>query len=339
MVFDNSFSTLPESLGADRNSTDKTESLLKPVPKHEKRKKKKLVLLLQNVCFKLFVIVAILTLIGSLVHWFSKHPMGKVDPTKSISHPKAVVELKAPVLPQEQLPSPSRVMTPSEQTGTDSKPNDQNLGDETLTPVVLDSQRKSDTQYDGDSVVGKQEIDCTPPVHDPEQYHLHLWQSTPHLSWIQHANENNLKFLPDGTTIHTLSDDDLVQSMKSLSVKLKECAGIGGAFQAFLDLRPMAYRTDLYRAAQLWDTGGLWMDDKIWLMKDFSTFVNVEQDTILFPNDIGKDPASGVHYVWNGFMWSRPRHIVLEHIIRHIIGNVQSRSYGTGAEPWLAKSS
>ena len=232
-------------------------------------------------------------------------------------------------LQDEQLPPPPPVTTSSEQTGIDTKPNEHNLRDQTLAPLVLDPASNSDTQHDGDSVVEKQAVDCTPPLHDPEQYHLHLWQSTHDLSVVQHANENNLKFLPGGTTIHTLSDDDLTQNMKSLSVKLEECAGIAGAFQAFLDLRPMAYRADLYRAAQLWDTGGLWMDDKIWLTKDFSTFVNVHSDTILLPSDIKFWKSNhGGRLVHNGIMWSVPRHSFLKLTIERMIQNVQNRFYG-----------
>lgn len=163
---------------------------------------------------------------------------------------------------------------------------------------------------------------CDPPIYDPRNYHLHLWQSTRNASLVGPANENNLKFLPRNVTIHTLTDDDLAPQMKTLSDKLYQCAGISGAYQAFLDLRPMAYRTDLYRAAQLWDAGGLWLDDKIWLTQNFSKFVNTSIDEILLPLDTGAEPG-----VYNGFLWSRPRQPVWEHIIQRIVSNVQKRLY------------
>jgi hypothetical protein len=70
-----------------------------------------------------------------------------------------------------------------------------------------------------------------------------------------------------------------------LSKKIEKCGGISGVAQAFVDLRPMAFKADLYRACQLWDTGGLWLDDKIWLTKPFSSFVDVEKDLVVLPID------------------------------------------------------
>jgi hypothetical protein len=129
--------------------------------------------------------------------------------------------------------------------------------------------------------------------------------------------------------MHTLTDAELTSKMKTLSDKLEHCVNISGAYHAFLDLRPMAYRTDLYRAAQLWDTGGMWLDDKIWLTQNFSRFVNPSVDEIVLPIDTGAEPA-----VHNGFLWSRPRHPAWEHIIQRIVSNVQQRLYDTTESSW-----
>ena len=196
-------------------------------------------------------------------------------------------------------------------------------------PGSLETQSKASYQLDPS---------CTPPVFDPDYYALHLWQSTRDASTVQAANENNIRFLPRDTIIHTLSDDDLTRSMKAISIKLEKCAGISGVFEAFTDLRPMAFRTDLYRAAQLWDTGGLWLDDKIWLTQDFSTFVDLSKDRIVLPLDAdrNKDAADDGAAVQNGFLWSIPRHPVWEHIIRHIVNNVQQRLYFDDLfDPWF----
>ena len=85
------------------------------------------------------------------------------------------------------------------------------------------------TSLGSENDVVAREIDCTPPVYD--RTHLDLWQSAKDVSVVQHANENNLKFLPQDTTIHTLSDDDVTQRMETLSAKLEQCADISGAFQ------------------------------------------------------------------------------------------------------------
>ena len=74
-----------------------------------------------------------------------------------------------------------------------------------------------------------------------------------------------------------------------LSKKIEKCGGISGVAQAFVDLRPMAFKADLYRACQLWDTGGLWLDDKVWLTKPFSSFVDVEKDLVVLPVDVKEE--------------------------------------------------
>jgi hypothetical protein len=117
-------------------------------------------------------------------------------------------------------------------------------------------------------------IDCTMPAFDPANYHLHVHQITSDLSMIERANEHNRAFLPADLTFHTVALPDTVEPMKIVSTKLKVCAGISGVFEAFSLLRPVAFRTDLYRVAHLWDTGGLWMDDKVHLAQTFTTLKN-----------------------------------------------------------------
>ena len=114
-------------------------------------------------------------------------------------------------------------------------------------------------------------IDCTMPAFDPANYHLHVHQITSDLSMIERANEHNRAFLPADLTFHTVALPDTVEPMKIVSNKLKVCAGISGVFEAFSLLRPVSFRTDLYRVAHLWDTGGLWMDDKVHLTQPFTT--------------------------------------------------------------------
>lgn len=162
---------------------------------------------------------------------------------------------------------------------------------------------------------------------NPDDYHLDVWQSTRNPSTVVKTNENNLKFFPPNTTIHTLTcsetDDQLAPRVKAISDKLEQSGVVSGAYEAYLALRPMAFRADLYRAMQLYDTGGLWLDDKIWLVRNFSDFVNVSHDTILLPTD--HQGSGDKAFVHNGILWSRPRHPVMLQIIKRIVGNVQQR--------------
>ena len=126
-------------------------------------------------------------------------------------------------------------------------------------------------------------INCSVPVFDPANYQLSLWQSSKDITNLAPAIENNRKFLPENTSFNALSDHDMYLRILDLSTKLEKCGDIYGVAQAFIDLRPMAFRADLYRACQLWDTGGLWLDDKIWLTQSFSSFVDIEKDLVVLP--------------------------------------------------------
>ena len=96
-------------------------------------------------------------------------------------------------------------------------------------------------------------VDCSVPDIDPnpDQYHLNVYQSSKNISTVQAANDNNRNYFPAHTTIHSLSDSDLIARVAEISQKLEHCAGIHGVFEAFMDLRPMAYRADMYRVLQL----------------------------------------------------------------------------------------
>jgi hypothetical protein len=180
------------------------------------------------------------------------------------------------------------------------------------------------------------EIDCTPPVYNPD--HLDLWQVSKNVSMVEIANEHNRKFLPTDLTIHTLSDGpDFDQRMQDLSNRLEKCAGISGVYRAYKDLRPTTARSNIFRAAQLWDRGGLYMDDKIFLTDHFENFVNVSVDTVVLPKFLigsdgyvvaGMNKALDKRVIQNAIMWSKPRHPVWEHIIRKQVKNVQDHIYG-----------
>jgi hypothetical protein len=155
-------------------------------------------------------------------------------------------------------------------------------------------------------------INCSVPVFDPANYQLSLWQSSKDITNLAPAIENNRKFLPENTSFNALSDHDMYLRILDLSTKLEKCGDIYGVAQAFIDLRPMAFRADLYRACQLWDTGGLWLDDKIWLTQSFSSFVDIEKDLVVLPMqqptmDLAADMSQPGHAVDENLKVSRPQ--------------------------------
>jgi hypothetical protein len=151
----------------------------------------------------------------------------------------------------------------------------------------------------GSNLEVAEDADCVVPGIDPhpDRYHLNVYQSSKNISSVQAANDNNRHYFPRNTTIHTLSDSDLIERVAIIAHKLERCAGIRGALEAFMDLRPMAYRADLYRAFQLWDTGGMWLDDKIFLRRNFSTFVDVSRDSIILPKNMREGLVTSGHAV------------------------------------------
>merc|ERR1712060_125602 len=62
--------------------------------------------------------------------------------------------------------------------------------------------------------------------------------------------------------------------------------GVDGAFQAYKNLRPYAYRSDLWRYMALWDHGGIYLDAKVLLNAPLSTWVDQDNDGFACCNDL-----------------------------------------------------
>jgi hypothetical protein len=77
---------------------------------------------------------------------------------------------------------------------------------------------------------------------------------TPHA--IVHDN------LESGLEIHFYNDQAMVDSAKRIDAELQQI-NIVGALDAFLMLRPWAFRTDLWRYMILWSEGGVYVDHKV----------------------------------------------------------------------------
>ncbi len=100
-----------------------------------------------------------------------------------------------------------------------------------------------------------------------------LWQTTRTISPIpSDLAQHNAKFLPDGSEIRWVDDAGMVSMMSVISSEMAQAGVMNNLCEAFLLLRPGAFRADMWRAAVLWKYGGLYMDHHLALTTDFSKF-------------------------------------------------------------------
>ena len=173
-------------------------------------------------------------------------------------------------------------------------------------------------------------VDCQPIEAD----HLVWWQVyselTPELELL---NAHNKHFLPDDAELWFLDHHcGMLEYARKLSIILEKCSKfkIRGFYEAVADIRAVTTRTNMVRAALLWNYGGVWADHKIVLFQNLSSFIDLTSDNVVLPRDYWDSRA-----VQTSFMYSRkPRQEVFEHIILLQIQNVQKRYYPTINSFW-----
>lgn len=182
----------------------------------------------------------------------------------------------------------------------------------------------------------EEDCDCVPPKVD----RLILWQSSGSRAANRQVNDHNKQFLPPGIDIHWVDNNGMLEHVWHISQVLAKCRGINGLYDAYVMLRPLAFRADVFRNAILWHYGGLWMDHKVVLTADLSTAIDFQSDAAVLPVDnvafkefdtFGKpvttfNASAPVH---NAILYSRsPRHVYFEYILRLQIQHVRDRFYG-----------
>ena len=179
------------------------------------------------------------------------------------------------------------------------------------------------------------EEDCECAV--PHVDHLILWQSSGSRSALRKVNDHNKQFLPEGSEIHWVDNNGMLAHVWHVSHVLAKCRNITGLYEAFVMLRPLAYRADVFRNAVLWHYGGLWMDHKVVLTSHLSTAIDFQSNEVVLPvdnkgidNSFSRWALTRQVPVHNAILFSRlPRHIFFEYILRLQIQNVQERFYGS----------
>ena len=135
-------------------------------------------------------------------------------------------------------------------------------------------------------------------------------------------------------------DDDMMKSMAQLD-PLLEAEGVSGTLKAFQDLRPGAFKADIWRYAILWACGGIYVDGKMRLAQDWDAFLRKEMTLGKYTFDDGGDHLIScidrwvtrldrnqtIKGVWQGLLVSTPRHPDLLRVLRHVVDNVVHRRY------------
>jgi hypothetical protein len=152
-----------------------------------------------------------------------------------------------------------------------------------------------------------------------------LWQTGPseQRTDVRGLFEKNRKFLPPAITWQYLDDDEMDASMRQLSVLLEEKGVVSGAFDAYVDLVPFAFRADLWRAAIVWAHGGFYLDHKIVLFEHYSSWVNNRTWHLSMCNDAWPAGAK-----FNAMFAARSRDPALASVVKRLVAHIKIRFMG-----------
>lgn len=89
---------------------------------------------------------------------------------------------------------------------------------------------------------------------------------------------------------------------------------------AYRNLYPGAYRSDLWRACQLYITGGFYVDIKLFAVESMQSIIDNHELMLVI---------DGCEYgIYNAIMACIPRHPYMKLVIDNIISNINEKSYG-----------
>jgi len=128
--------------------------------------------------------------------------------------------------------------------------------------------------------------------------------------------------LPNGTKMIYFTDYEMERSACEISQRLSDAGVVDNAYDAFMGLRPMAYRADLWRYMILWDQGGVYLDVNLKLRAPLSTWINFTTDDLVLVKDKYKQ------MYWNAMMAASPRDNRLARVIQNVVGKIRNHYYG-----------
>lgn len=133
------------------------------------------------------------------------------------------------------------------------------------------------------------------------------------------------KWTPLGSQIRYFSDDDMDASVRRISEMLN-AKGIKDVDKAYFNLRPGAYRADLWRLMVLWAEGGVYLDANLKLVRKLEDWIDYSNDELVLVED--KGATCECHAYWNAMMAAAPRNEYLEFAIKDIVRKIDLHYYG-----------
>lgn len=144
--------------------------------------------------------------------------------------------------------------------------------------------------------------------------------------------DGSRKVVPQHTEFRYYDNAQMAQSVHEISQELME-QGVSGAEKAFQELRPVAFKADLWRYMILWQQGGIYLDAKIMLTAPLASWVNQQSDEMAGCWDNPEAYGQGAIY-WNAMLAARKHNPSLLSAIKRIISHTETHYYGED-EPLL----
>jgi len=135
--------------------------------------------------------------------------------------------------------------------------------------------------------------------------------------------------LLEGAHVEYRNEHAITRDVKEISALLEQETGIHGAWDAFQNLRPGAFRADMWRTMMLWAKGGLYLDCDLELQVPITSWIKHTNSTLFLVRDCENFKGKGdlAWAYWNAMMAATPRHKILEHALRTMVNNVRTHYY------------
>jgi len=126
-------------------------------------------------------------------------------------------------------------------------------------------------------------------------------------------------------SLHFFNDEQMAASACEIS-QLLDLAGVPRAYDAFIKLRPPAFKADLWRYMVLWRYGGVYVDFELRANSSLDSWLPFDSENLV----LVKDKPHKLEGYWNAVMASPEGSELLLHVIRHVVENVltESQHYG-----------
>mmetsp|Transcript_133293 Transcript_133293/g.217031 ORF Transcript_133293/g.217031 Transcript_133293/m.217031 type:complete len:352 (+) Transcript_133293:75-1130(+) len=136
--------------------------------------------------------------------------------------------------------------------------------------------------------------------------------------------------LLEGAQVQYHNEKSMERGVKEISELLEKETDIHGAWDAFQNLRPGAFRADMWRTMKLWAIGGIYLDCDLELQVPITTWIKHTNASLFLVRDVanfkGKEGLAWAY--WNAMMAAVPRNKILEHALRTMVHNVHTHYYG-----------